>query len=176
MALVDYELLGQSKTGLELIKLLRIEKQSILVTSRFEEKELREKCNQRGVRIIPKMMAALIPIKYTATKEVAPYDYVYIDDDELMRISWETKAKRRNFTLLALRSTKELEQHLNKVSKESTQFCIDSHLGEGEMRGEDFAKILHNQGYKHLSIASGYEEKHFIHLDWLKYSGKNCPF
>lgn len=178
LALVDYELLDQSQTGLELIKLLQIEKQSILVTSRFEENELREKCNQLGVRIIPKIMAALIPIKFTDAQVMAsaPYDYVYIDDDELMRITWESKAKRRNFSLLALRSTKELEQHLDKVSKESTQFYIDSHLGEGEMRGEDFAKILHDQGYKHLSISSGYEAKHFAHLDWLKYSGKDSPF
>jgi signal transduction histidine kinase len=178
LALVDYELLGQSQTGLELIQLLHIEKQSILVTSRFEEKELREKCNQLGVRLIPKMMAALIPIKYTTAKvdAIAPYDYVYIDDDELMRISWERKAKNKNLSLLVLSSTKELENHLDKISKDSTQFYIDSHLGEGEMLGEDFAKILHEQGYKHLSIASGYEEKHFVHLEWLKYSGKDCPF
>jgi signal transduction histidine kinase len=178
LALVDYELQGQSQTGLELIETLHIEKQSILVTSRFEEKELREKCNQLGVRIIPKLMAALIPIKYTATKvdAVEPYDYVYIDNDELMRISWERKAKKKNISLLVLSSTKELKHHLDKISKESTQFYIDSHLGEGEMRGEDFAKILHEEGYKHLSIASGYDAKHFVHLEWLNYSGKHCPF
>ena len=178
LALVDYELLGQETSGLELIKLLQIEKQSILVTSRFEEKELREKCNQLGVRLIPKMMAALMPIKLATAKiePLAPYDYVYIDDDEIMRISWERKAKKKNFNLLVLSSTKELEFHLDKISKEFTQFYIDSHLGEGEMPGEDFAKILHEQGYKHLSIASGYEATYFAHLDWLKYSGKDCPF
>jgi hypothetical protein len=178
LALVDYELLGQARTGLELIKLLQIEKQSILVTSRFEEKELREKCNQLGLRLMPKLMASLIPIQYVGVKSeaVAPYDYVYIEDDELMRLSWASKAKKQNISLLVLSSIKDFEHHLDRVNKEFTRIYIDSNLGKGEMAGEEFAKILHEQGYQHLSIASGYEAEHFHHLDWLKYSGKNCPF
>lgn len=178
LVLIDYELLGQAQTGLELIKSLKIEKQSILVTSRFEEKELRKRCNHLGVRLIPKLMMSLIPITYTASTVAAeaPYDYVYIDDEEIMRLVWERKAKKSNVSLLVLSSIKDFDQHLGKINKESTRIYIDSHFGENEMRGEDFAKILHEQGFKHLSIASGYEAKHFVHLDWLNYSGKDCPF
>lgn len=178
LALMDYELLGQEHTGLELIKSLGIEKQSILVTSRFEEKELREKCHERGVRLIPKLMAALIPIQFKAQKSeiIAPYDYVYIEDDELMRLSWASKARKQKISLLTLSSILEFEQHKERINKEHTRIYIDSNLGNGEMPGEDFAKILHEQGYKHLSIASGYEAEHFQHFEWLKYAGKNCPF
>lgn len=61
--LVDYELLNQSRTGLQLIKELKTESQSILVTSRFEDEQINVQCEKLGVKLIPKTMANLIPIE-----------------------------------------------------------------------------------------------------------------
>ena len=60
--LIDYEFLGQKENGLDVIEKLQIKEQSILVTSRYEEKQVLERCLKMGVRLIPKNMAALIPI------------------------------------------------------------------------------------------------------------------
>lgn len=60
--LVDYELLGDNATGLDVIEHLQIASQSALVTSRFEDVELQSRCRKLGVRIIPKSMAAFVPI------------------------------------------------------------------------------------------------------------------
>jgi signal transduction histidine kinase len=61
--LIDYELIGQSSNGLQLIGQLAIETQSYLVTARFEEPEIREQCRLKSIVLIPKMMAGIIPIE-----------------------------------------------------------------------------------------------------------------
>lgn len=61
--LIDYELLNSPKTGLDLIEELGIASNSILVTSRFEEFQIQERCKKLGVHLIPKGLASLVPIK-----------------------------------------------------------------------------------------------------------------
>ncbi|MBI3534345.1 MAG: HAMP domain-containing histidine kinase [Deltaproteobacteria bacterium] len=60
--LTDYELLGFQETGLDLIQELDIGPQSILVTSRFEEKQVMHNCQKLQVRLIPKGLAGFVPI------------------------------------------------------------------------------------------------------------------
>ena len=60
--LVDYELLGQNVTGLDLVEGLSIERRSVLVTSRFDEEGIRGRCDKIGLKLIPKGMAGLVPI------------------------------------------------------------------------------------------------------------------
>jgi hypothetical protein len=93
-----------------------------------------------------------------------------------MRAGWERRAKKNNVKLLTLNSTNEFHSYSDRINKESTAIYIDSHLGEGEIPGEKFAEMLHNNGYKKLFIATGYEAEHFAHLKWLNYAGKECPF
>jgi hypothetical protein len=61
--LIDYELIGESETGISIIERLGIKDQSILVTSHFEETSLREACEKLRIKLIPKGMAALAPIR-----------------------------------------------------------------------------------------------------------------
>lgn len=65
--LVDYELLGQARTGLDLIEKYGLNDRSVLVTSHFEDPEIRAKCERLGVRLIPKGMASLVPIEVART-------------------------------------------------------------------------------------------------------------
>jgi signal transduction histidine kinase len=60
--LMDYELKGEKLTGLDLIKSYGISKNSVLVTSRFDEEEVRSVCTQLKISIIPKGMASFVPI------------------------------------------------------------------------------------------------------------------
>ncbi len=59
--LMDYEFLEQNINGLEVIQKLGIQKQSILITSRYEEKRILESCNNLGVPLIPKGMVGFVP-------------------------------------------------------------------------------------------------------------------
>lgn len=61
--LMDFELLHQHKTGLDLIEELNIAKKAILVTSYYEDPAIRTRVKKIGVKIIPKEMAAVIPIE-----------------------------------------------------------------------------------------------------------------
>ncbi len=61
--LMDYEISGSSENGLDLIENLGIHKQSILVTSRYEEKNIRDRCEGLGVKLIPKSMSGFVPIE-----------------------------------------------------------------------------------------------------------------
>ncbi len=172
--LVDYELAGQIQTGLDLIESLSLTTSAVLVTSRFDEKEIQERCLRLGIKIIPKQMIEWTELKTSKISE--SFEYVYIDDDNLMRTGWERRAKKNNVKLLTLNSTNEFHSYIDRINKESTAIYIDSHLGEGEIPGEKFAEMLHNNGYKKLFIATGYEAEHFAHLKWLNYAGKECPF
>ncbi len=60
--LIDYELLNQSRTGLDLIEELGLERQSILVTSHYEELDVQQRCNQLRLKILLKSSAELVPI------------------------------------------------------------------------------------------------------------------
>jgi len=172
--LVDFEFLGSDSNGLTLIKELKIEKQAILVTSRYEEEHILTKCLADKISLIPKNLSAFIPIHVSVPSEY--FEYVYIEDDMLLRMGWERVAKKKKIKLLTLESPRLFEFHHDNINPETTKIYIDSSLGENEIKGEDFAAQLHNRGFKHLYIATGYEKEKFAHLSWLKHSGKNCPF
>jgi signal transduction histidine kinase len=61
--LMDYEIGGSNETGLDVIESLGIQNQSILVTSRYEEKAIRQRCDQLGVKLIPKSMSGFVPME-----------------------------------------------------------------------------------------------------------------
>lgn len=62
--LIDYELIGNKETGLDVIERLNLKDRAILVTSRDEENRVRAKAIELEVKIIPKSFAPYIPIIY----------------------------------------------------------------------------------------------------------------
>lgn len=63
--LIDYELLGSHKTGIDIIRELDIVDRSYLVTSRFEETQVRSQCESLQLKILPKAMAIHLPVEVT---------------------------------------------------------------------------------------------------------------
>ncbi len=61
--LVDYELLGFKDNGIDLAEEMDIAACTTLVTSRYEEEHVRIRCATLGIPLIPKGMAAFIPIQ-----------------------------------------------------------------------------------------------------------------
>lgn len=66
--LVDYELLGQNQSGLDLIESLQLNQRAILVTSRFEEKGIEDRVKWLDVKMIPKGLAHIVPIHTAAVQ------------------------------------------------------------------------------------------------------------
>ncbi len=60
--LIDFEFLGKQTNGLDIIQRFGIIGDSILVTSRFEDPKIIEKCEQLNVRLIPKGMVGFVPL------------------------------------------------------------------------------------------------------------------
>mgnify|MGYP003393529886 CR=1 FL=1 len=72
LLLADYEFLDFAETGLDLIEKLNLAEISVLVTSRYEEPSVRERCAQLGVKLIPKAMAGFVPIEFQSENWVGP--------------------------------------------------------------------------------------------------------
>ena len=64
--LVDFELLGQEKNGLNLIEELRIARNSILVTGRFDEDAVVARVLWLGIKMIPKPLVGVVPIRISS--------------------------------------------------------------------------------------------------------------
>ncbi|MCM0605085.1 MAG: HAMP domain-containing histidine kinase [Xanthomonadaceae bacterium] len=60
--LIDYEIVGTTETGIDLIEDLGIKDQSVLVTSRYSEPAIQVKCEQMGLKLLPKSMSGFVPM------------------------------------------------------------------------------------------------------------------
>jgi hypothetical protein len=162
---VDYEYIGHELNGLDLIEELKIESSSFLVTSRFDDKNVQSLCKKMNLGLIPKEMASLIPfvvnddsrqrdIGFFTNKEI-----VLLDDDDLVRMVWETSAKNNSLNFRSFSTNEELLNFIKKFSAE-TLFYIDSSLCDG-VKGEDVAKELYKEGFTELYLATGHDPSSF---------------
>jgi len=172
--LFDFELIGQEKTGLDLIEGLHIAKQSILVTSRYEEPDVLRQCQQHGIKLIPKPMAGFVPISVVvrdggvgaSTPPSLNPDCILIDDDTMIHLSWEMVAKMEKKVLKAYPSAGAFLKEADQFDK-TTPIYIDSDLGNGS-KGEEVSKEISEMGFTNIYLATGYRSTDFGPLPWLK--------
>lgn len=162
--LVDYELIGQDSTGLDVIEELKIQKQAILVTSRYEEIDILERCKRMGVRLIPKAMAGFLPM--SILKIELNYDAILIDDDELIRTTWSLAAKTFGKKFISFSGPKEFFACAKTFSL-NTPIYIDSNLGEN-LKGEVIAEQICKLGFENLFITTGYDVSEIAGRDFIK--------
>jgi PAS domain S-box-containing protein len=81
--LCDFELIGQSRNGLQVIEAGKIDR-AILVTNYYHQRGIQESALKLGIRILPKQMAAVTPIWYTQRFGLHKInlDYVLRDMDD----------------------------------------------------------------------------------------------
>lgn len=91
---------------------------------------------------------------------------VLLDDDELVRMTWESVAKKRNCILLTYSSSEELFNSVHSFEK-NVIFYIDSELGNN-IKGENVALELYELGFNNIFMASGYGKEKFANLSFLK--------
>lgn len=169
--LCDYELIGQEKTGLDVIEQLQLGKFVTLVTSRYEDHDVRRRCAKLGIKILPKNYAAYVPIcilpkEKEIEKTESSFDLVLIDDDPLVISTWEYLARLKNKTLLTFVSFEAAESALECIDR-NTVIYIDSNLGT-DIPGEEYAKRLYEKGFMNIYLATGYSSDSFEEMYWLK--------
>lgn len=173
--LLDYEIGQDEETGLSLAAMFNLGKYAMLVTSRYENNDIRENCEALGMKIIPKYFAAHVPIFVTSKKIASPTKTVFIDDDKAIRDIWQESAENANTDLTVFQNPKDFMDLMDNFSKE-TLIYIDSSLADN-LKGEDFAKIFYEKGYTNIILATGYSKKHFQGVTWVKdIIGKNPPW
>ena len=112
-----------------------------------------------------------IPVLSFERKIKTKYDYILVEDDELVRMTWEFNAQSRKHNIKIFSNAKDLESNLGDIDLE-TIFYIDSNLGKDEngqeVKGEELAKRLFENGFSRLYLATGHHESAFSHLNFLK--------
>jgi len=61
--LCDYEIIGSTETGLDVIEFFKLESHSVLVTGRSEEIEVQKRCEKMKVYLLPKTLSSSVPVK-----------------------------------------------------------------------------------------------------------------
>jgi len=111
------------------------------------------------------------PTQLKNTKKV-----VHIDDDSLIRMTWEAQAKSHNIELLSLESSDKLYDVIDKLEADC-EFYIDSNLGDGQIKGEELAQELYNKGFLNVNLSTGYDSSEFQDMPWInKVIGKAPPW
>jgi hypothetical protein len=173
--LVDYELINSKETGLDLIEQLDLTKQAILVTSRHEEQEIRERIKTLGIKIIPKSFAPYIPISVVKNLVQKQPVLIFIDNDKTLTEAWNLQASLVKKKIAAFNCSEDFKKVMSCYNKDISIY-VDSDLNE-QISGEMFAKFLYEQGFQNLYLATGYEKDKFGNLPWIKkVVNKEAPF
>ncbi len=175
LILSDYELLGETITGLDALETLKVGQHAILVTSHYENPTIITRCQTAGIRLLPKNLLAHVPIQLKSPdKPMTHYDAIFIDDDATLRMSWSFVAQIKQKKLLTLDGKAAFEALIDQIAQD-TAIYIDSELGD--YKGEVYAKTLFERGFQNLYLATGHPASHFGEIPWIKaIVGKESPF
>lgn len=169
--LIDYELLKEACNGLDIIESLKINNYSYLVTSSFEENNVRCRAEMLNVKIIPKSYVPYLPIHLVSIND----HLVLIDDDDTICVIWELAATEAGKTIDIYKNPNDFMTSMHQYNKNTTIY-IDSDL-KGDMPGEIYAKHFYEKGFREIHLASGYEAEKFSQMNWIKsIIGKAPPF
>ena len=162
--LIDFELLNQPKTGLDLIEELHLAKNAILITSRYEEKDIQDRALRINLHVLPKTLAGFLPFEIQKPK--LKVDAVILDNDDLIIMMWKMAAKENSKSILYFSNREDLLAKLAEIDN-NCPFYVDENLGN-DIKGGDVTKELFNLGFKNLYLATGYPAHKFKHITWLK--------
>lgn len=165
LLLADYELLGQSVNGLDVIEKTTI-KRALLVTSHYEKADIQSRAISLNTKIVPKQSITEISIKidenfnYAANKKVAKQssskvDIIVVDDDEKFAERLILYFSSFNKTSEYYSNPWKLLESINQYPKD-IKICIDNNFEDGiDIKGVEIAKKLHELGYHKLYLFSG---------------------
>ncbi len=152
--LVDHEFLGFAENGLDLIERLGIAGRSVLITSRYDEPAVRDRCGALGVPLLPKGMAGFIALSVAPRPEPG-LDAVLLDDDPLVHLAWKASEARHGKKTRKFDSAARFLGELPVIDR-SVPLYIDLNLGAG-MSGLEVAEQARRMGFRFIHLATGAE-------------------
>lgn len=166
MYLIDYELLGQSTNGLSVIEELGLRENVVLVTSRYEETEIKAKCEFLKIKLLPKSLAGFVPIEIKTKKIKEYYDVILIDDDQLIQLIWQSTAIKKEKKFIGFYAFDEFLKRADEFDFTSPIY-IDSNLKDG-VKGEEVSKNIFEIGFENIYLCTGHELSHFSKMSHIK--------
>lgn len=177
--LIDDNYRGSEQSGLDLLeRFAEIVPQSVLVTGRWEDPQVRGRSVALGLRLLPKHLAPRIPLASAtgprpALLESRP-DAVLVDDHIWIRKGWELSAAQAGRRLLTCATMQEFLARQAEIDRATVLF-IDSDLRD-ELPGERFAWSLFEAGFRRIYLATGFDPERFPPMPWLRgVIGKDPP-
>lgn len=160
LLLSDFEFVNQTSDGIDVINKLRHVDNSILVTARSEERDIRKRCEQLNISFISKSLIPYVEINFK------PPMIVLIDDDQLSHWRWEEVREKCNLEFIGFYS---IEEFLSRKAEIHANACIllDSDLGNG-LKGEIEGEKVLNAGFTRIYLYTSYSDSSFEKPGWIK--------
>jgi signal transduction histidine kinase len=160
--LVDYELIKQNISGLDVILASGIER-SILVTSHYEDMNIVKKSILLNTKILPKILASRVKLKLSQDLEKDLHeednnqniDLVVLENNKELADILSYLYKIRGKFLKIYNTPYQLIEALSYLNKE-TKICLDYDLS-CPVTGIDLAKFLKEKGFQNLYLATGFK-------------------
>lgn len=158
--LTDYELLKQNLNGLDVIKQTHIDR-SILVTSHYANKSVRQSALKMDTQILPKQLASDIPIhiiqahlnrnQQTST-DLRKVDVIFVDDDQNLLNSYAFLASGKEVDTFY-----DPQHFLDNAAQyhRDTKIMLDYHFNNFDKEGIQIAAQLHALEFNRLYLLSG---------------------
>lgn len=165
LALIDYELLREEVTGVDIIEQEGIADRSILVTSRFAEPAVIRRSSELGLKIIPKGLVGLVPLVAPPTEQrtsgaaSAPgVRVLVIDDDEMIAWAWRKQQNRLGISELGTFTSVEACESAGVRYETFDLAFVDLHIKGTSWKLDETLRYLKARGVKRVFIASGSDE------------------
>jgi signal transduction histidine kinase len=149
--LVDNQISNTGIQGIDFVSEMHLGSRALLITNDFEDEALQARCVQVGCRIIPKPLLPYLAIGSKPALVKQDFDLVLIDNDELMRLSWQIRARDLKKRVGIFEN---LNAFLGANVSTATPVYIDFHLDSG-VSGLDVAAQLNKLGYNSIFITTG---------------------
>ncbi len=159
--IIDYEFLGTSVTGLDLILKKGLTHNAILCTSHFNNPSIQKALVLAGAKMLPKHMLASVtvveghrslPDQNTEQSTIEVSNVVLIDDDDLIRYAWTWAASKQQRKIDAYAHHRDFLRRSSDYNFETLIF-IDKNMGD--VCGLEIAQQLYERGYKNLYLSTG---------------------
>lgn len=101
------------------------------------------------------------------------YNYLYIEDDQMMCFLWSEKAKKKGVNLKIINHPDQFESIKNQINFNTKIYCDSKFDGA---KGEDLLNLLYEIGYRNLYLTTGYKKTEFEPTNKYVILEKTIPF
>lgn len=174
--IVDFHYNNSEWNGLQIVSELYNKgfKNVYLCTAEYWKPSLKENAKRAGVAICPKPLPNILVKELDSLGEAADartrsrekIDCVLIDDEELVRNTWNTVAKIKGKKIISLSDPREFYGLIGTIDKD-TAIYIDSNLKNG-IKGENVARDLNQKGFEKIYLTTGSHKSEFAPMPWIK--------